>query len=199
MLTKIGPIDVSHRLFKSLRSSTAARNGALRVWDYGYDWRLSPHLLSYKLADFLEDLHFNRADMTADDRDLIITAHSLGGLITRHAVNQRPELFSGVLYVGSSVDYVGVLGPLRHPDQVLFSSDVLTPTINFTMRTGFWVLLDDGRCFVGRQTGKPLIINSFDPQSWLKYRLSPCVASPMPSFRRLRTVMGEFFETCRGL
>lgn len=41
MLSHIGPVDISRRLFKRLRGSRNARTGKLRVWDYGYDWRLS--------------------------------------------------------------------------------------------------------------------------------------------------------------
>lgn len=42
MLTHIGPVDISRRLFKRLRSCENARSGRLRVHDYGYDWRLDP-------------------------------------------------------------------------------------------------------------------------------------------------------------
>lgn len=42
MLTHIGPVDISRRLFKRLRSCQNAKNGSLRVHDYGYDWRLDP-------------------------------------------------------------------------------------------------------------------------------------------------------------
>lgn len=75
--------------------------GKLRVWDYGYDWRLSPHLLSRKLIDFLRHLPSNQGLGDSQDRGATVIAHSLGGLITRHAVNQRPELFAGVVYAGT--------------------------------------------------------------------------------------------------
>ena len=42
MLTHIGPVDISRRLFKRLRSCENVSNGKLRVHDYGYDWRLDP-------------------------------------------------------------------------------------------------------------------------------------------------------------
>ena len=42
MLTHIGPVDISRRLFKRLRSCENAKSGKLRVHDYGYDWRLDP-------------------------------------------------------------------------------------------------------------------------------------------------------------
>jgi hypothetical protein len=52
MLQNIGPVDISKRLFKKLAECENAKNGKLRVWDYGYDWRLSPHLLLLFLKSF---------------------------------------------------------------------------------------------------------------------------------------------------
>ena len=98
MLTHIGPIDISKRLLKRLRNNDNVRNGSLRIHDYGYDWRLSPHLLSTQLLKFVAGLHCNRPATPPQRRGAIVIAHSLGGLITRHAVNQRPELFSGVIF-----------------------------------------------------------------------------------------------------
>src|SRR4051812_44252047 len=66
-----------------------------------YDWRLSPHLLSERLADFLKPLPSNQPGFPAAERGVLVIAHSLGGLITRHVVNKHPELFSGVVYAGT--------------------------------------------------------------------------------------------------
>jgi hypothetical protein len=108
MLSHIGPIDVSRRLTKRLKHCKNAQEGKLRVHDYGYDWRLSPHLLSRRLLGFLSGLKCNTDPGEA--RGAIVIAHSLGGLITRHAVNQRPELFAGVLYAGTPQHCVNILG-----------------------------------------------------------------------------------------
>ncbi|RJE16541.1 hypothetical protein PHISCL_11122, partial [Aspergillus sclerotialis] len=75
-------------------------NGDLRVWDYGYDWRLSPHRLAKRLVQYLESLPCNAPDVPREKRGAYVIVHSLGGLIARHAVNQRPELFAGVVYAG---------------------------------------------------------------------------------------------------
>ncbi|PQE12972.1 phosphatidylcholine-sterol O-acyltransferase protein [Rutstroemia sp. NJR-2017a BBW] len=127
MLQNIGPVDISRRLFKKLRESENARNGKLRVWDYGYDWRLSPHLLSRKLQAFLEKLPSNQPGPNGEQPEgALVIAHSLGGLITRHVVNLKPELFSGVIYAGVPQSCVNILGPFRNGDAVLLSSRVLT-------------------------------------------------------------------------
>lgn len=109
-----------------------------------------------------------------------MVAHSLGGLITRHAVNQRPELFRGVVYAGVPHTCVNILGPLRNGDDVLLSSRVLTAQVNFTIRTSFALLPLDGRCFFDKTTKEEYPVDFFDPLMWIEHRLSPCVARPLP-------------------
>ncbi|KAI9764781.1 MAG: hypothetical protein M1840_008050 [Geoglossum simile] len=181
MLTHIGPVDISRRLLKRLRQCENARDGRLRVWDYGYDWRLSPHLLSKKLTKFIEDLPSNACGLPPSERGALVIAHSLGGLITRHAVNKRPDLFSGVIYAGTPQSCVNILGPLRNGDEVLLSSRVLTAQVNFTMRTSFVLLPEDRKCFIDIETKEQYPVDFFDVESWIKYRLSPCVAPPLPT------------------
>ncbi|KAF2084897.1 hypothetical protein K490DRAFT_48164 [Saccharata proteae CBS 121410] len=180
MLTHIGPVDIARRLFKRLRASENARSGKLRVHDYGYDWRLSPHLLSRKLIAFLEKLPCNQPGVPREKRGATVIAHSLGGLITRHAINQRPELFAGVIYAGVPKTCVNILGPLRNGDDVLLSSRVLTAQVNFTIRTSFALLPLSGKCFFDRRTKEEYDVDFFDPKTWVDCRLSPCVAPPLP-------------------
>lgn len=180
MLSHIGPVDISRRLFKRLRSCENARLGKLRVHDYGYDWRLHPAHLSAQLLGFLESLPSNQPGATKSIRGATVVAHSLGGLITRHAVNQRPELFRGVIYAGVPTTCVNILGPLRNGDEVLMSSRVLTAQVNFTIRTSFALLPLDGRCFFDKTTKEEYPVDFFDPQTWIEQRLSPCVARPLP-------------------
>lgn len=180
MLSHIGPIDISRRLFKRLRSSESARAGKLRVHDYGYDWRLHPVHLSAQLVEFLQKLPCNQPGVAKSQRGATVIAHSLGGLITRHAVNQRPELFRGVVYAGVPTTCVNILGPLRNGDEVLMSSRVLTAQVNFTIRTSFALLPLDGRCFFDKTTKEEYPVDFFDPQTWIDHRLSPVVARALP-------------------
>ena len=180
MLTHIGPVDISKRLFKRLGTSDNALSGKLRVHNYGYDWRLSPHRLSEQLIHFLEQLPSNKPRATTGGRGAIIIAHSLGGLITRHAVNQRPELFAGVVYAGVPQNGVNILGPLRNGDDVLLSSRVLTAQVNFTVRTSYALLPLDGKCFFDKNTKEEYPVDFFDINDWLEYRFSPCINPPLP-------------------
>ncbi|KAB5570716.1 hypothetical protein GE09DRAFT_958330 [Coniochaeta sp. 2T2.1] len=178
MLQNIGPVDISKRLFKRLRECDNARSGKLRVHDYGYDWRLSPHLLSRKLVSFLETLPSNQQGVPSSQRGALVIAHSLGGLITRHAVNSRPDLFSGVLYAGAPQRCINILGPVRNGDAVLLNEKVLTAQVNFSLRTTFVFLPEDGFCFVDKFTGESYPIDFYNVDDWIKYRLSPMVSEP---------------------
>ncbi|KAK1750780.1 hypothetical protein QBC47DRAFT_352946 [Echria macrotheca] len=188
MLQNIGPVDISKRLFKKARECGNARSGKLRVHDYGYDWRLSPHLLSRKLIEFLEKLPSNQPDVPETSRGALVIAHSLGGLITRHAVNQRPELFSGVVYAGVPQRCINVLGPLRNGDAVLLNEKVLTAQVNLSLRTTFAFLPEDGFCFIDKETKEEYPIDFYNVDDWVKYRLSPCVSGPpLPALSRSNT------------
>ncbi|KAM3539430.1 hypothetical protein ARSEF1564_007647 [Beauveria bassiana] len=204
MLKNIGPIDVSRKLFRKLQASPHAQSGRLRVWDFGYDWRLSPRRLSKQLQEFLASLPANNNNNNNNNnqpggvagaeaaeagggyepRGAIVIAHSLGGLITRHAVNQRPELFAGVLYAGTPHQCMNILGPLRNGDAVLFNEKLLTARVNFSIRTSFALLPEDGFCFVDKNTGEPLPVDFLDPMSWVRHRLSPCLEPPLPALAK---------------
>ncbi|RSM12690.1 hypothetical protein CDV31_006266 [Fusarium ambrosium] len=184
MLKHIGPVDISRKFIKKLRSCDNARTGKLRIWDYGYDWRLSPPLLSRKLQKYLQKLPSNRPGTPIESRGALVISHSLGGLITRHAVNQRPDLFSGVLYCGTPQRCINILNPLRHGDVVLLNEKLLTASVNFSMRTSFVFLPEDGFCFVNKTTGEEYPIDFYDPQEWIKWHLSPCMQPALPHYNR---------------
>ncbi|GAQ46849.1 hypothetical protein AtubIFM55763_005855 [Aspergillus tubingensis] len=203
VLSHVGPVDICRRLMKRLQKCPNAVNGDLRVHDYGYDWRLSPHLLAKRLVKFLEGLPCNSPDVPREKRGAYVIAHSLGGLITRHAVNQRPDLFAGVLYAGVPQHCVNILGPLRNGDDVLLSSRVLTAQVNFTFRTSFALLPEDGHCFINKRTKEEYRVDFFSAQAWDDYRLSPCInpALPLPNSRGFKDnlpLLGKRISTVLG-
>ncbi|KAF1935617.1 hypothetical protein EJ02DRAFT_460232 [Clathrospora elynae] len=180
MLANIGPIDISRRLLKRLGACENVRNAKLRVHNYGYDWRLSPHFLSRRMIHFLESLPCNQPGVPPEKRGAIVVAHSLGGLIMRHAINQRPDLVGGVVYAGVPQRCVNILGPFRNGDDVLFSSRVLTAQVNFSIRTSYALLPLDGKCFFNKHTKEEYPVDFFNIETWKECRLSPCIAAPLP-------------------
>lgn len=201
VLSHIGPVDICRRLLRRLKKSSGARPDELRVHNYGYDWRLSPHLLSRQLINFLESLGCNRSGVTGRDRGAVVIAHSLGGLITRHAVNQRPDLFAGIIYAGVPQHCVNILGPLRNGDDVLLSSRVLTAQVNFTLRTSYALLLESGRCFINKTTGERYNIDFFDVRTWEEHCLSPCVSNSDTAARpdQQKGIIGTISESLPSL
>jgi len=193
MLKNIGPVDISKKLFKRVRECENARSGKLRVHDYGYDWRLSPHLLSRKLIEFLRSLPSTQGE---NPSGALVIAHSLGGVITRHAVNQAPELFSGVVYAGAPQRCINILGPLRNGDAVLLNEKVLTAHVNFTLRTTWVFLPEDGYCFIDKVTNEEYPVDFYDTNEWVKYRLCPSVSDPaLPPFMAKRVgSLGSFLS-----
>lgn len=181
MLSHIGPVDISRRLIRKLRNCRNAQEGRLRVHDFGYDWRLSLHLSSRKLLSFLEGLKCNQPDTPVQERGATVIAHSLGGLITRYVVNQRPTLFAGIVYAGVPQHCVNILGPLRNGDDVLLSSKVLTAQVNFTLRTSYALLPENGQCFIDKHTKQRYDVDFFNIDTWRKYAFSPCIAAPLPA------------------
>ena len=180
VLSHIGPVDICRRLLRHLKKSRNAKAGLLRIHDYGYDWRLSPHYLAHQFIKFVEGLECNTRDASNASRGVTVIAHSLGGLITRHAVNQRPKLFNGIVYAGTPQHAVNILGPLRNGDVVLASTRTLTAQVNFTIRTSYALLPDTGRCFINKTTGERYNVDFLDPKMWEEYRLSPCINPPFP-------------------
>jgi hypothetical protein len=180
MLTHIGPVDIAKRLFKRLKASDNAKSGSLRVHNYGYDWRLSPHILSRRLIAYLKSLPCNQPGVPPEKRGAIIIAHSLGGLLIRHAINQHPELVAGVVYAGVPQNCINILGPLRNGDDVLLSSRVLTAQVNFTIRTSYALLPLDGKCFINKHTKEEYPLDFFDIKTWTDHSLSPVLGNVLP-------------------
>ncbi|CAF9906799.1 MAG: hypothetical protein GOMPHAMPRED_004933 [Gomphillus americanus] len=181
MLTNVGPIDISKRLLARLKKCPNSKNGTLRVVDWGYDWRLSPALLARKLTAFLETLQCNQPGVSPESCGATVIAHSLGGLITRRVVNDRPELFAGVVYAGTPQFCVNILGPFRNGDDVLLSSRILTAQVNFTLRTSFVLLPESGQCFIDiNDTQTQYHVDFFNVDTWKKYALSPCISRTLP-------------------
>lgn len=166
-LNHVGPVDITRKLRAKLT------NGKTNVHTFGYDWRLSCDISSQKVIEFLAKLKCNQG---SNPKGAIVIAHSMGGLVAHHAMQQRPDLFRGLIYVGVPSMCPNVLGPIRYGDTVLFNNKILTPEINFFMRSSFVFLPEDGRCFIDKKTHEQYNLDYFDPQTWVEYNLSPAVA-----------------------
>lgn len=78
------------------------------------------------------------------------------------------------LRFGISTANTHAVGPFRNGDAVLFNEKVLTAQVNFSLRTSFVFLPEDGFCFINKHTREEYLVDFFDPQAWIKYAWSPC-------------------------
>lgn len=164
VLKNVGPIDICKKLIKKLDA-----NPKTTVREFGYDWRLSLSITSGHLIECLEELRKETGKPT------LVIAHSMGGLVAHGAMQKRPDLFRGIVYVGVPSECLNILGPLRYGDLVMFSDRILTFETNFMMRSLFAFLPLTGRVFSDAETGEWYDLDYFDPDIWVKYNLNPLV------------------------
>ncbi|KAK6453730.1 uncharacterized protein RJT20DRAFT_131151 [Scheffersomyces xylosifermentans] len=165
VLKNIGPIDICKRFIKKLDS-----NPRTNVHEFGYDWRLSGHIISKQLEDFLQKLY----DETG--KPSLVIAHSMGGLMAHGALQRNPKLFRSIIYVGVPSECLNILGPIRFGDSVILSDKILTYETNFMMRSSFIFLPLSGRVFYNERTKEWYDLDYFDPETWVEYNLNPLVA-----------------------
>ncbi|KAK6203083.1 uncharacterized protein RJT21DRAFT_119220 [Scheffersomyces amazonensis] len=165
ILKNIGPIDICKKLIKRLSS-----NPKVNVQEFGYDWRLGGELIAIQMVKFLQKIY----DETG--KPSIVIAHSMGGLMATSAMQKNPSLFRGLIYVGSPSECLNILGPIRFGDSVLLSDKILTFESNFMMRSSFNFLPLSGKVFYDKFTNEPIILDLFDPDTWVEYNLNPLVS-----------------------
>lgn len=166
VLKNIGPFDICKKFIKKLDN-----NPKTTVKEFGYDWRLSLSHSSDELVKCMEDLY------RTNRKRVIVVAHSMGGLVAHGAMQKRPELFRGLVYVGCPSECLNILGPIRYGDSIMFSDKILTFETNFMMRSSFSFLPLNGRVFSNKDTGEFYDIDYFDPDTWVEYNLNPLVSS----------------------
>ena len=107
---QVGPIDLGKRLKDKLKGLAANPPSPppavpLSFVNFGYDWRLSLHLSSANLLAQLEQLKAESAARGEGDGKGVgstVIAHSMGGLVTLHALARArdPTVFKGIIFCG---------------------------------------------------------------------------------------------------
>ncbi|CAI4043976.1 uncharacterized protein SKDI_10G2980 [Saccharomyces kudriavzevii IFO 1802] len=166
MVTHIGPVDVSKRLIKKLEA-----NPNLKVQQFGYDWRLSLDISAEHLRSKLQNIYNEQKSK----KGVYIIAHSMGGLVAHKVLQDCTHLIRGIIYVGSPSQCPNILGPIRFGDDVMWNKTIFSKETNFFMRSSFYFLPLDGRCFVDKTTLKRYDFNFFDTEVWKQLGLSPLV------------------------
>lgn len=179
MLTHIGPIDVARKLIRRLKM-----NPNVNVEDFGYDWRLSLDITATQLKDKLQELY----DKQTIKKGTFLIAHSMGGLLAHKVLQDYTHLIRGIIYVGAPSQCPNILGPLRFGDEVILNKSILNAESNFFMRSSFYFLPHDGRCFINKDTYERYDLDFFDPNVWKEYGLSPLVSKERESTSQIDKV-----------
>lgn len=174
MLTHVGPVDISKKLIKKLDS-----NPKVNIQEFGYDWRLSLD----RSAKHLRDLLQKNYDKQKEKKGTYVIAHSMGGLVAHKVLQDYTHLVRGIIYVGSPSQCSNILGPIRFGDEVMWNKSILSKEANFFMRSSFYFLPLDGRCFIDKKTLKRYDVDFFDPKAWMELGLSPLISD-----RRLKYI-----------
>lgn len=164
LLKNIGPVDLCKSFLKKID------NGKTNVKEFGYDWRLSGDLIADQFEEFLVNLYKQTG------KPALIVAHSMGGLIAHLVMHRNPSLFRSIVYVGVPSECLNILGPIRFGDAVLLLDKILTAEVNFMMRSSFNFLPLSGKVFYNQETHEPIVLDFFDPDTWVLYNLNPVVA-----------------------
>lgn len=164
ILKNIGPFDICKKFFKKLH------NGKTTVKDFGYDWRVSLDISADKLITTLELLYVETG------RKTIVVAHSMGGMVAHGAMQKRPDLFRGIVYVGAPSECLNIIGPVRYGDSIMLSDRILTFETNFMMRSSFAFLPLSGRVFYNVEDEEYYDLDFFNPETWMEYNLNPLVS-----------------------
>ncbi len=134
-------------------------------YEFAYDWRRDNN---ENLAQFLAFLK----EVSAKHRNarIQVVSHSMGGLITRAAMAQKPELFHSVVFAG--VPFAGGIGFLldMHAGNPTGRNErILSPEVYFTFPAPY-TLFQEGSSRVF-ENGKELPLNFYNADDWAKYKL----------------------------
>lgn len=147
---------------------------------FGYDWRRNN-------LENLEHFLTKTRQLHATHKQAVnIVAHSMGGLITMAALQQAPELFDKVFFVGVPFDGgVGFLEDLHAGTSTGLNASILAPEVLATMPSTYSLFplkareeLSDGQ--------HPIPLDFYNPSDWQRLKLGPFAHefSSTPEFKQ---------------
>ncbi|KNC99422.1 uncharacterized protein SPPG_05663 [Spizellomyces punctatus DAOM BR117] len=164
---RLGPINVCADLVREFVSWEKCSSGAFRFHPFAYDWRKSPHHASKSLETFLSNIYERN-----NHQKILLVAHSMGGLVALSVINRRPELFRGVVFVGTPFGSVPlIIWALRRGAPFMLNRTLMSAGLHFGARTSFVFLPTDGKGLVDDKE-EDILIDFYNADEWLNYRLS---------------------------
>lgn len=164
---KFGPINVCGKFVQEMEDLCKERND-VRLHKLGYDWRSDMTEVADRLLKKMVDIYESNGN-----KKITYIAHSLGGLLGMNIVNRRPDIFRGLVMVGSPMKPVPVVlwafkkGLPILPNTSLFDRDFV-----FLMKSAYIFLPLDGKGLIDKNNND-IKIDYLDPQEWFKYGFVP--------------------------
>ncbi|KAM3472497.1 hypothetical protein MY5147_005254 [Beauveria neobassiana] len=162
------------KLFRKLQASLNAQAGRLRVWDFDYDWRLSPPAAVRPPPGVPRQ-----------------AAVEPGGLVGPWRAGPRAQ--PRRTHHPARVHEHPRAAAQRRRSAV--HQKLLTARVNFFFRTSFALPPEYSFCFVDEHTGEPYPVDFLDAMSWVCHRLCPFLEMPLLPLPPLR---GKTFSLTPG-
>ncbi|KAI8921850.1 hypothetical protein DFJ77DRAFT_669 [Powellomyces hirtus] len=181
ILDRVGPINVCADLVREFTAQAECSNGSFRFHPFGYDWRRDLDVSASRLEKHLESIFSQNGG-----QKITVIAHSMGGLVTLAVVNRRPELFRGVVFVGTPFGGVPtILWQLKKGIPFPLNKDLMSPDLHFGARSSFVFLPMDGRALVVDSKNSPdgeddYLVDFYSADEWINHTLSQTLYARKP-------------------
>jgi pimeloyl-ACP methyl ester carboxylesterase len=167
-----GLVNFCGHFSQLMKDHQAESNGNFRYHEFAYDWRQDNLTSARKLANFVNGIYAQNGG-----RKVTLVGFSMGGLLSMHLIHTHPELVSGLLLVGSPVSSLrGILKVLNTGDKLLLNPHAHADEVQSTWMSGYSMLCTHGRdMFVDADTGESIHLDLWNPETWIKRRLTTAV------------------------
>lgn len=158
---------------------------------FSYDWRREIHEAAARLVALLEQLAAEHG------RPARVIAHSMGGLVTLHALRERPELTCGILFAGTPFGTgIGFARDTHQGSVTGLNARTLGLDAANTW-SAHWVFFPKG-ADSGLRGPDPLEHDWYDPASWEQHGLGVFADGAVPDVEPYRAHLAEAMSRARA-
>jgi pimeloyl-ACP methyl ester carboxylesterase len=155
-----------HRVYAPFLKWASASNRSFHT--FAYDWRRDNLESTEELIKFLEKVSKGHGGARIQ-----IVAHSMGGLITFVALNQRPELLHSVLFAGVPFgSTISFLEDMHAGAAIGLNKRILRPQVLFTFVSLYSLFsADPHHSGLVEGNGERILHDWYSPDDWVRMKL----------------------------
>ncbi|RKP00929.1 hypothetical protein CXG81DRAFT_12623, partial [Caulochytrium protostelioides] len=140
VLSRMGPFNVCADFEQLMREWQDLSDGRFRFHPFPYDWRREGQHTTRELLQKMRSIHESNGG-----QPILVCAHSMGGLCATAAMNAQPELFRGLVLVGTPFNGVPLILPvLQRGVPFLLGRRILSAELHFGARSSYIFLPQQG-------------------------------------------------------